>query len=104
VRGEPHVVLEPPAVPLTVPEPEAAKELLLLVESAAPRKNDRNVAKRSVMLLCDMAQSRATSRVCEGCLPGVHGEERVPALGRSLAGVLGDRALGAFTLGESRVS
>jgi hypothetical protein len=45
------VVLELPAVPLIVPEPETVDDLLLLVESAAPMQNDSNVAKRSVMLL-----------------------------------------------------
>jgi hypothetical protein len=75
--GEPHVVFELPAVPLTVPEMEAVEELLLLVESAATMENDSNVANMPVMVLCDMAQSRSTWRICEVCLPGVHGEERV---------------------------
>jgi hypothetical protein len=99
-RGEPHVVFELPAVPPMVPEPEAVEELLLLVESVAPIENDNNVANMPVMLLCDMAQSRATSRICEGCLPNVHSMERVPALGLNLADVSGDRALGALMLGE----
>jgi hypothetical protein len=99
-RGEPHVVFELPAVPLTVPEPEAVEELLLLVESAAPMNNGSNVADMPVMVLCDMAQSRSTRRICERCLPNVHSMERVPALDRNLADVLGDRALGALILGE----
>jgi hypothetical protein len=87
------VVFELPAVPLTVPEPETMGELLLLVESAAPMRKDSDIAKISMMLLCDMAQSHAALSVCEGCAPDVHGEQRVPALGRNLANVLGDYIL-----------
>jgi hypothetical protein len=51
IQGEFHVVLELPAVPLTVPKPETVDNLLLLVESAAPVQSDSNVAERSMMLL-----------------------------------------------------
>jgi hypothetical protein len=52
MRGQPHVVAEPLAVPLAVPDPEAVDELLLLLEIWGPMENDGDVAKMSVMLLC----------------------------------------------------
>jgi hypothetical protein len=50
MREQPYVALEPPAVPLAVPE-----ELLLLVESAAPMENDDDIGKMSGILLWDTA-------------------------------------------------
>jgi hypothetical protein len=59
MRGQPHVVAEPLAVPLAVPDPEAVDELLLLLEIWGPMENDGDVAKMSVMLLWGTAQPRS---------------------------------------------
>jgi hypothetical protein len=67
MREQPYVVLEPPAVPLAVPDPEAVEELLLLVESVAPMENDGDIAKMSGMLLWYTDQSQA-GRMWHGVL------------------------------------